>query len=880
MEELLYGQRNPAQKAHYENQKAEGLTRAERIARHNASAEQLIKMSEKRGSSKPMACTHSFESKHESSAQSLGDLVPMLCKDLRVGLIHHGKALYCTVVAKATFMNSVQTLVEDAEGHLIALAVYNAPRVRDIFQAQRYLRVGRKLAVKEPLYKLRADGTEGIRIDDPEDVVLDIEAPVKSVEQRIRDLLEEDATMGQQRLREALKAEGFSIGVQRLRKLLAVARDQPPTEGDTIPVAVSSMEGVAAECAKGSADDVKVPDRQPDQHRYLVSTAVRQHREQGNTAIKSGQFAVAEGEYSKAIESAEQEEALSPRCLEDEDSIALWTLYSNRSAARVKLGRPDEGFKDALRAHECAPIDAAKPYLRLAEALHAMHRHEAASHCLKSASEALPSARDEFERKAQAVQPTKVLHVGIDQEFQSLSKAVDAAPAGAEILVHPGVYREPLLLVKPVTIRAICALVPDRNWVHGAPDGSWVEVWVQGCHAVSAHTPTGSVCLEGLRIICEGDPKRCFHSLLVERCTAVVRNCSLSDLSGPIAAADHSARLIMEDCAIHDGTQGGILVDRQSMLVLSKVRCCRALHSVELRQGSTATINESEFFANEAQALIIWHGAGRVSVLDTDVHSNRFESGVMVQENPNGACFESCRFFGNGYAGIVVQQGGRLQMKACEVFSNFEGILIQDRCSAMVERCKVHDNSNGIFIGYDHIGEAELSHNSVFDNCTGGIILGTGGKKVKLSGNEETANGLAPGLHGFGPNLRQDKTAAKRDRNAMDMRRWAKNMQKSGGSARKAAKATSQPTFLDFAARMAPSNLEARRAEQILACAFCKASPDGRKFQKCSQCQAVSYCSHNCQKAHWKAGHKKMCRPVLEHPSFIDPHRSVDDRSY
>ncbi|ORY96248.1 hypothetical protein BCR43DRAFT_491346 [Syncephalastrum racemosum] len=30
-------------------------------------------------------------------------------------------------------------------------------------------------------------------------------------------------------------------------------------------------------------------------------------------------------------------------------------------------------------------------------------------------------------------------------------------------------------------------------------------------------------------------------------------------------------------------------------------------------------------------------------------------------------------------------------------------------------------------------------------------------------------------------------------------------------------------------------------------------------FKKCGQCQRVSYCSRDCQKAHWKAGHKAVC---------------------
>lgn len=876
MEDLLSGNLDPAdfdprQKQCRENQNSVGLPRAQRIALHNADAEKQMSAT-KLSHTEMKAASYSYESKQTLSTQSLADLVSMPIKSLKRGLVHQGKVVYCTVVAKPTLMKSVQTLVEDADGNMTALAVYNVPRVRDIFQAQRYLHEGRKIAVKEPFYKVRADGTEGIRVDDPKDIVLDAEAPAKSLEERLREMLQEDSTTGQQSLREALRAEGFSVSAQRLRKLLTATR----ADCSATSAAQPRDEDVAPEHAEGRGDDFDLPDRRPEQHRNLCGAAVLKHREQGNIAVKSGDFAVAEVEYSKALACAEQEAEASIPDLSS--SIALWTLYSNRSAARVRLHRPDEALVDALQAHVCSPLDAAKPYLRLAEAFYAMHRHTAACRCMALASKALPSACSEFERKIKSLQPTAILHVGVGQEFQSLCRAVLAAPADAEILVHPGVYRESLVLLKPVTIRGVGAVVPNKNWVHGAEDGAWVEIWVKDSHAIVAAVSGGTACLEGLRIICEGAFGNSFHALLVQECSAILRNCSLSGLSGPIVAADQNARLIMDDCAVHDGKQGGILACHQSALVLSNLRCCRAHHSVEIRQGSTARISSCEFFSNTSQGLFIWCGAGHAHVVNTDIHSNSFESGTMVEENPGGAYFEACRFFGNGCAGIVAQRGGQLHMKACEVFGNFGGILIQDRCSAVVENCQVHDNSDGIFVGYDHLGEVTLSHNRVFDNCTKGIILGTGRKKVKLDGNEEIRNGLAPGLRGMMPNFRQDKASleSRCQQSAMDMRRWAKNVQKSGGSVKKAAAASSEPTFFDFAASMSDDSTQ-KIAQQRFACGFCKILPDGRKFKVCDVCRAVSYCSRDCQTAHWKAGHKKSCKAPVLHPSLVDHSKSVAD---
>lgn len=278
---------------------------------------------------------------------------------------------------------------------------------------------------------------------------------------------------------------------------------------------------------------------------------------------------------------------------------------------------------------------------------------------------------------------------------------------------------------------------------------------------------------------------------------------------------------------------------------------------------------------------MIWNRAGHVKVANSDVHSNRFESGTLVEENPDGASFEACRFFGNGHAGIVSQRMGDLQMTKCEVFSNIEGILVQDSGSASIERCIVHENGNGIFIGYDHIGAATLAHNRVFSNHTKGILLGTGRKKVKLIDNEEKDNGLWPGMGGLTPNLRKEESRvkARKLQFQMDMRKWARNMQKSKGSAKKAAKASSEKTPFDFAAYSSfpDSQAFAKKVSAASAsCAYCKIAPEQNKFQKCSVCGLVCYCSSACQKAHWKAGHKQECVAIPKHPSFIDPSKSVD----
>ena len=43
-------------------------------------------------------------------------------------------------------------------------------------------------------------------------------------------------------------------------------------------------------------------------------------------------------------------------------------------------------------------------------------------------------------------------------------------------------------------------------------------------------------------------------------------------------------------------------------------------------------------------------------------------------------------------------------------------------------------------------------------------------------------------------------------------------------------------------------------------CAKCnKVEPGLGEFKRCIQCKMIVYCGRDCQKKHWKAGHKKVC---------------------
>jgi hypothetical protein len=51
-------------------------------------------------------------------------------------------------------------------------------------------------------------------------------------------------------------------------------------------------------------------------------------------------------------------------------------------------------------------------------------------------------------------------------------------------------------------------------------------------------------------------------------------------------------------------------------------------------------------------------------------------------------------------------------------------------------------------------------------------------------------------------------------------------------------------------------------------CAFCdRGSENGLKLKPCPRCKRPCYCGVECQRAHWKGGHKTNCIPAKSTPA-------------
>ncbi len=97
-------------------------------------------------------------------------LKPIMARDMTLNMTHRGKVFRGRICGSGAHFVVASTvmLVEDLCGDLVVIAIYNMPRAET--DAPNIFPEGLEIEVKEPFYKSFSDGSEGIRIDNPEEI--------------------------------------------------------------------------------------------------------------------------------------------------------------------------------------------------------------------------------------------------------------------------------------------------------------------------------------------------------------------------------------------------------------------------------------------------------------------------------------------------------------------------------------------------------------------------------------------------------------------------------------------------------------------------------------------------------------------------------------
>ena len=213
--------------------------------------------------------------------------------------------------------------------------------------------------------------------------------------------------------------------------------------------------------------------------------------------------------------------------------------------------------------------------------------------------------------------------------FTTIGAAVRAAGSGQRIVVRPGVYREEVVIDKPVLITG---------------QGSPAEVVVESDAGPCLLVRTDGATVRSIGLRGRGRPGHFpvdvpEGSLLLDSCDVTSDGVSCVAVRGP------ASRAMIRSCRLHDAREAGLLV-------------C---------DGGRATIDASEVIACGPSGIEARAG-GAVTVRRCHIHQGK-GTGVLV--HGGGACQAAqCEIRDNAGAGVSVLGGGDVRVSGCRVTAN------------------------------------------------------------------------------------------------------------------------------------------------------------------------------------------------------------------
>jgi parallel beta-helix repeat protein len=250
--------------------------------------------------------------------------------------------------------------------------------------------------------------------------------------------------------------------------------------------------------------------------------------------------------------------------------------------------------------------------------------------------------------------PTRIVDALHRGDHASVTAALNAANPGDRILVRPGLYREGLVIDKPVEIIG---------------DGEVGEVVIEatGTNTVRFGTSMGRISNVTLRQTGGGD-HYCVH---IAQGRLDIEGCDISSQSLACVAIRNGADPRLRRNRIHDGKEGG----------------------VAFLNGGLGTLEDNEIFGHASSAVAIASGSNP-TLRRNRIHSGK-KSGVHIYDLGLGT-FEDNQIVGNANAGVTVRSGGNPVFRRNLISKNgYEGLWIYEGGRGVFEENDLRDNARG-----------------------------------------------------------------------------------------------------------------------------------------------------------------------------------------
>lgn len=263
--------------------------------------------------------------------------------------------------------------------------------------------------------------------------------------------------------------------------------------------------------------------------------------------------------------------------------------------------------------------------------------------------------------------------IGVPGDAATISLALEIARANDRIVLAPGIYREAVVIHKPISLE-------------GDPRGGvWIKLPAGEAPPITVLPTSSGTRLTRLNIEHEGfDHDQDRASLVVVKGAEVtILSCTIQKAAGHGLAVIDGARVKMTNSSVRDcGWDGVSVYGRNAEGVGSRVRLDSTLcennlqHGLGLWNGGSGEVVDSRMLGNGLCGIVIM-SAGTSTLVKTTLAARNRGAGILVSDGAHAELLAN-RCDKNLLSGLVVRgEGGRVNMNHCVAEGNGEvGIVI------------------------------------------------------------------------------------------------------------------------------------------------------------------------------------------------------------
>jgi parallel beta-helix repeat protein len=325
---------------------------------------------------------------------------------------------------------------------------------------------------------------------------------------------------------------------------------------------------------------------------------------------------------------------------------------------------------------------------------------------LRRVNEAQPPSAGTRFAASTAGQPTLVvdqLHRG---DYSTIAAAIGAARPGTRIEIRPGLYREGLVIEKPLEIVGV---------------GKRDDIVIQTSEANVVLFKAERARIANLTLQQAGGGH--WYSVDITRGRLDLEGCDISSQSLAGVAIHNEADPRLRGNRIHDGKQAGVIVYEQGRGVLEDNDIFGNVYSgIEIKGEGNPTVRGNRIRDGKAAGVFVYE-QGQGVLEDNDIFGNT-GAGVAIREEANPT-LRGNRIHDGKAGGVIVYEQGRGVLTNNDIFANAHaGITTKSAGNPTVRGNRINHNGYEAIWVYDG-GSGTFEDNDLRGNERGACDIDT-----------------------------------------------------------------------------------------------------------------------------------------------------------